>query len=73
MMTENFYTAEKTAAILKKTQSQIKDLVRNGQLREFRNSGVCYYKRDEVDKLAQPTDLPEDGGDCECGGERPEW
>jgi len=52
-MAQNFYTVEETMAILRKTGSQIRNLVGKGRLREFRDGGVCYYKKDEVNELAR--------------------
>ena len=51
-MAKTFYTIEETCQKLDMTAEQLKDMVRNGQLREFRDAGKVNYKVDEVDKLA---------------------
>jgi len=51
-MAKMFYTAQETAAKLGMTEDQVKDLVRRGRLREFRDAGKVNYKVDEVDLLA---------------------
>lgn len=51
-MAKSFYSQEETREKLGMTEDQIKDLVRNGQLREFRDAGKVNYKVGEVDKLA---------------------
>lgn len=51
-MAKMFYTAAEAAARLGKTEDQIKDLVRNGQLREFRDGGTINYKADDIESLA---------------------
>lgn len=51
-MAKMFYTAEEAAAKLGKSEDQIKDLVRAGSLREFRDAGSVSYKVDDIDGLA---------------------
>jgi len=51
-MAKMFYTQEEATAKLKMTEDQLKDLVRNGKLREFRDAGKVNYKVDEINALA---------------------
>lgn len=53
MADKMFYSLEEVCGKLNMTEDQIKDLVRNGQLREFRDAGKVNYKVDEVDALAK--------------------
>lgn len=49
-----FYSAKEAAARLGKTEEQLKDLVRAGQLREFRDAGTVNYKLEDVEAIAGP-------------------
>jgi len=63
-MATNFYTQEDTLTKLDMTPEQLKDAVRNGQLREFRDGETVKYKIAEVDKIAaaaQADDLADSG------------
>lgn len=51
-MAKMFYTATEAAEKLGKTEADLKDLVRSGELREFRDGDNVNYKVDEVDGLA---------------------
>lgn len=51
-MAKPFYSIEEVSALLKKTPDEIKGLVRDGKLREFRDAGKVFFKADDVDKLA---------------------
>ncbi len=51
-MAKSFYTADEAAAKLGKTEGDLKDLVRAGTIREFRDAGSVNYKVDEIDQLA---------------------
>jgi hypothetical protein len=51
-MAKTFYSLEETCEKLEMTPQQLKDAVRNGQLREFRDGGAITYKASEVDKIA---------------------
>lgn len=53
-MAKMFYSAEEAAERLGKTEEQLKDLVRGGKLREFRDAGTVNYKVDDVDAMAGP-------------------
>ena len=50
-MAKMFYTAEETAQKLGKTVDGLKDLVRAGKLREFRDGGKAQYRVEDVDRL----------------------
>ncbi len=51
MADKMFYSLADVCDKLKMTEDQVKDLVRNGQLREFRDAGKVNYKSDEIDAL----------------------
>jgi excisionase family DNA binding protein len=49
-----FYTIQEVAAKLGKTEDQIKQLVQEGKLREFRDGAKILFKVNEVDAMAGP-------------------
>ena len=51
-MAKNFYSAEEACERLSKTEAELKDLVRSGKIREFRDAGKVNYKVGDVDALA---------------------
>lgn len=51
-MAKPFYTLEEVCDVLKKSQDEVKDLVRVGKLREFRDAGKVFFKSDDVMRLA---------------------
>jgi hypothetical protein len=51
MADKMFYSLAEVCDKLNMTEEQVKDLVRNGQLREFRDAGKVNYKGDEIDAL----------------------
>ena len=51
-MAKPFYSIEEVCQKLGKNQDQVKELVRTGALREFRDAGKVFFKADEVDKLS---------------------
>lgn len=51
-MAKMFYSAKEAAAKLGRSEEDLKGLVREGKLREFRDAGSVNYKVDDVDKLA---------------------
>ncbi|MCH7700553.1 MAG: hypothetical protein IID37_02585 [Planctomycetes bacterium] len=51
-MAKSFYSLTEAAGKLNLSEEQIKDLVRAGKLREFRDAGSVNFKADEVDGLA---------------------
>ncbi len=50
-MAKPFYSMEEVCEKLGKSEDEVKELVRDGQLREFRDAGKVFFKSDEVDKL----------------------
>jgi hypothetical protein len=55
-----FYNLQEVVAKLKKTEADVKQMVKDGKLREFRDGSKVLFKADEVDKLAEehaPLDL----------------
>ena len=54
-MGKMFYSAEEAAQRLGKTEEQLKDFVRAGKLREFRDADTFNYKVEDVDALARET------------------
>jgi len=57
-MAKMFYSAEEAAKRLGRTEDQLKDLVREGKLREFRDAGKVNYKVADVDKVANSAPPP---------------
>jgi excisionase family DNA binding protein len=53
-----FYTIGEVAAKLDKTEDQIKQMVQEGKLREFRDGAKILFKVNEVDALAGPANVP---------------
>jgi hypothetical protein len=51
MMAKMFYTLEETKAALNKNEEEIKQLAREGRLREFRDGPRLMFKSDQVDAL----------------------
>lgn len=51
MMAKMFYTLEETKAALGKTEEEIKQLSREGRLREFRDGPRLMFKADQVEAL----------------------
>ena len=51
-MAKPFYSMDEAAARLGKTEDDIRDMVRDGQLREFRDAGKVFFKAEDVDNLA---------------------
>lgn len=51
-MAQGFYNAQEASAKLKKTEDELRKLVRDGQLREFRDAKGVMYRSNEVDALA---------------------
>ena len=52
MAKKPFYSMDEVCAKLGKSQDQIKGLVRDGALREFRDAGKVFFKAEDIDKLA---------------------
>jgi len=53
MGTPQFCSTGEAAAKLGMTEDEVKGLVRDGKLREFRDRGDLFFKADEVDRLAE--------------------
>jgi excisionase family DNA binding protein len=51
-MADTFYTLQETAEKLSKSESAVKDMVKNGELREYRDGANILFKTEDVDKLA---------------------
>jgi len=51
-MAKMFYSAEEAAQRLRITEEELSKLVRQGDIREFRDAGKLNYKVEDVDKLA---------------------
>lgn len=66
-MAKMFYTMEETQAALGKNEEEVKQLTREGRLREYRDGAKLMYKSDQVDQLKN--ELAAIGGDAlELGG-----
>jgi len=61
MMAKMFYTLEETKTALQKNEEEIKQLSREGRLREFRDGPRLMFKADQVDNLK--AELAGGGGD----------
>lgn len=53
-MPKPFYTMEEVCRRLNTTSDEVRRLVREGKLREFRDAGKVFYKAEDVDQLAGP-------------------
>ncbi len=58
-MAKTFYTQDEACKKLDITPNELKEAVRNGELREFRDGGKVTYKVEQVDKLAAQSQEPE--------------
>ncbi len=61
-MAKTYYSIEEAIEKLGVSEDDIKSLVRDGRLREFRDAGKVHYRVDEIDKLASPAPEPPSGG-----------
>jgi hypothetical protein len=52
MPSKPFYSLEEVCQKLGKTPDEVKALVRQGRLREFRDAGKIFFKSDDIDNLA---------------------
>ncbi len=57
-MAKMFYSAKEAADKLGKSESELKELVRSGKLREFRDAGTVNYKVGDIDSLARSGGAP---------------
>jgi hypothetical protein len=62
-MAKMFYTAEEAADRLDRTEEELKGLVREGKLREFRDAGTVNYKVGDVDALVESASPAVDNAD----------
>ncbi len=53
-----FYSLEEAAAKLNKTEQEVKELAKEGKLREFRDGSNLLFKIDEVEALMADTSVP---------------
>jgi len=51
-MAKMYYTLEEAQQRLSMTEEQVRQLVRDGKLREFRDAGKLHYKVEDIDALA---------------------
>ncbi len=58
MASKPFYSIEEVCEKLGKSEDEVKALVREGELREFRDAGKVFFKAEDINKLAGPTEDP---------------
>jgi excisionase family DNA binding protein len=58
IMSGMFYSLEEAAEKLGKTRNEVKKLVKEGQLREFRDGPNVLFKAEEVEALMPESDIP---------------
>src|SRR4051812_30103583 len=63
MMAKMFYTLDEAKAALGKNEEEIKQLSREGRLREFRDGPRLMFKADQVESLKAELGGPGMGGD----------
>jgi len=61
-MAKTFYNAKEAAQKLGQSEADLKEHVKKGTLREFRDAGNVNYKVDEIDKLAAQLKASASGG-----------
>ncbi len=52
-MAGTFYTLEEAMQKLGKTDAELRDMVKKGEIREYRDGNRVLYKQDEINKLAE--------------------
>ncbi len=62
-MAKPFYSMEEVCAKLGKKPEAVRELVRDGKLREFRDAGKIFFKAEDVDQLAGPARSAGDSGE----------
>lgn len=62
-MAKHLYSMEETSAKLGKNADELKQLVRDGKLREFRDAGKVFFKAEDVDKLSGGGAAKDDTGE----------
>src|SRR5580704_17765837 len=65
MMAKMFYTLDEAKATLGKSEEEIKQLAREGRLREFRDGPRLMFKADQVEQLK--SDLSSGGDHVDLG------
>jgi len=68
-MAKSFCSAEEAATALSTTEEGLKDLVREGKLREFRDGGKVNYKLADIEKVLASTGASTSPGDSDVSGE----
>src|SRR5512134_3566357 len=63
MMAKMFYTLDETKVALNKNEEEIKQLAREGRLREFRDGPRLMFKADQVETLKSEMTRGPRGGD----------
>src|SRR5207248_2496317 len=63
MMAKMFYTLEETKAALQKNEEEIKQLAREGRLREFRDGPRLMFKADQVESIKNELGLGGESAD----------
>jgi predicted site-specific integrase-resolvase len=58
-MAKPFYTLEEVCAKLGKSADDVKAMVRDGVLREFRDAGKVFFKAEDVNRAASSSDSGE--------------
>lgn len=62
-MAKAFYSMEETCELLRKSQEEVRQLVQDGTLREFRDAGKLFFKAEDIDKLRGASAKSEDSGE----------
>jgi excisionase family DNA binding protein len=62
-MAKPFYTIEEVCQKLGKSQEEIRAMVREGRLREFRDAGKIFFKAEDVDRLGRGAGPSADSGE----------
>jgi hypothetical protein len=57
IMASMFYSLQEVAAKLNKTEEEVKDIVKQGRLREFRDGPNLLFKIDEVEALMSDSSI----------------
>ena len=60
-MAKAFYSLEEASELLGKTPDEIRALVQEGSLREFRDAGKIFFKAEDIDKLGGKTPSEDSG------------
>jgi len=70
-MAKAFYSIEEVCDLLGKTQNEVKEMVRSGDLREFRDAGKIFFKAEDVNKVSGNESASDDSGEImlEAGAE----